>query len=514
MTAYFDLTGITVDPFKSDGIPRYGQFANGSISRHNSDWASFSVAHVEFDPVSNMARYGWQQFLQTGNARGLGWVLHAIGDAACPQHVLGSLGWGHQPWERFADVQWVDTRVFPEAAVQTQYSNMVTELTYAFQYWTFANQSPPADWVGPLIGQLVSDTAALPASSEGRIFQAGVSLSWALGSDSDQDAINTYDGETPALKELLMRAVGASVAFLVKGSTSAPNVATPTPCGCSGAMARSAEDANGALIPSPAGVCVACGTGAFAAEPLLLDGRCVTACPRDKPTVSAGICASTNACPVNAPFMLNGLCAAACCIFDASCPAATPIRQNGACVSLAQCNFPYVVDNRICATACPAGQTPDPATNYCKRPATHSSSCSSDSALCEVDGDCCSGSCRQADGICRLAKGAPCVVNDDCRSQACRGGVCAGSPGEVCQTDTKCSIACLANKCCSGELGGCTADLDCCGSALCSPQGQCVTPTCTALNQSCVTNTDCCSNFCQDVENGAGPLCATNPVIP
>jgi hypothetical protein len=523
LIAYFDLTGITVDPFKSDGIPRYGQFENGPLSRHNSDWASFSVAHVEFDPVSNMARYGWQQFLQTGTARGLGWVLHAIGDAFCPQHVLGSLGWGHQPWERYADVRWVDQRVFPEDKAEVQLNNMVTELTYAFQYWTFANQSPPADWVGPLIGKLVADTAALPESVQGRVFKTNISLTWALGSNSDSDATGAYDGEIASLADLMMRSVGASIAFLAKASVSVPT-GTASACGCTGASARSAEDGNGALIPSPAGVCLACGTGVFAAEPVLLDGRCVASCPRDKPTVSGGICTATNACPVNTPFVLNGSCVASCCPFDSTCPTTSPIRQNGVCVPLSQCSVPFVVDDRTCATACPSGQTPDPATNYCKRPrATTSSSCSADSALCAQDSDCCSGSCRLADGICRRPQGSACVVDDDCKSEACHSGVCAGLPGDACHTDTDCTTRCTSgtnNKCCALESSACVVNSDCCGGAdpsngiACSSQGRCIL-VCKGETGLCSSNLDCCSNNCVQQTTMNGQIFfACGPTIP
>jgi hypothetical protein len=76
------------------------------------------MGHVEFEPLDNLARFGWQSFLTalpTGGgssgsqgggagANGLGWVLHAIGDAMCPQHTIGSLGWGHALWEKYSQL--------------------------------------------------------------------------------------------------------------------------------------------------------------------------------------------------------------------------------------------------------------------------------------------------------------------------------------------------------------------------------------------------------------------------
>src|SRR6266540_3235721 len=328
LTAYFDLIGLTVNPADSTGPSRYGQFAAGPLGRNDSDWAGFSMAHVEFEPVDNVARYGWQQFQQTGTARGLGWVLHALGDAFCPHHTLGSLGWGHQPWERFAGVRWVAGDVFPEDLVQVQYPNMVTELTYAFQYWTMANQFPQNDWPGRLVEQVGIETASSPFAVKGRAFKGTISVLWSVGSDSDSDATDAYDSERGSYKDLMMRAVGASIAFLAKASTAAP-VGGSSPCACPAGQARSGEDINGRPVQTPGGICVTCGTGGFAQEPNLLDGQCVAVCPPDKPTPSGGVCTTTGACPTATPFLKNGSCVAACCPFDSTCPVSAPITGGG-----------------------------------------------------------------------------------------------------------------------------------------------------------------------------------------
>ncbi len=485
LTAYFDLIGLTVNPADSTGPSRYGQFAAGPLGRNDSDWAGFSMAHVEFEPVDNVARYGWQQFQQTGTARGLGWVLHALGDAFCPHHTLGSLGWGHQPWERFAGVRWVAGDVFPEDLVQVQYPNMVTELTYAFQYWTMANQFPQNDWPGRLVEQVGIETASSPFAVKGRAFKGTISVLWSVGSDSDSDATDAYDSERGSYKDLMMRAVGASIAFLAKASTAAP-VGGSSPCACPAGQARSGEDINGRPVQTPGGICVTCGTGGFAQEPNLLDGQCVAVCPPDKPTPSGGVCTTTGACPTATPFLKNGSCVAACCPFDSTCPVSAPIRENGVCVPLAQCSTPVVVNNRQCATTCPPGQTPDPATLYCGIPATGTppgcsgassdssgACCSPDSAICNKDSDCCSNSCGSPDGICRGVKGHSCLVGNDCASGACKNGVCTGGPGSSCQTNNECVIACFANKCCSNTGDSCQSDGDCCGSDVCGEIDTC-----------------------------------------
>jgi len=106
----------------------------------------------------------------------LGWVLHAIGDTFCPQHTIGSLGWSHQPWERFANVRWVDQQVFLEDDVVQHYPNMVSELTYAFGYWNASNQGSQADWVGRMVQQLAIETAGSPFAVQDRAFKGTISV--------------------------------------------------------------------------------------------------------------------------------------------------------------------------------------------------------------------------------------------------------------------------------------------------------------------------------------------------
>lgn len=98
--AAFDLAGLTIEPYRATGPKRYGKYDR--FSRNAVTWESHNVGHTEFSPVSNLATYGWDQFDGT-DAAALSWPLHAIGDAAAPQHVAGTTGWGHRPFEDAVD---------------------------------------------------------------------------------------------------------------------------------------------------------------------------------------------------------------------------------------------------------------------------------------------------------------------------------------------------------------------------------------------------------------------------
>ena len=106
LMAYFDVSGLSVNYDKSDGVGRYtANHADDSMSqtirRDQSQWQFMSIAHVPFEPVDNLAYYGWTQFRDSNQhaVRSLAWPLHALGDATVPMHVTGTSGWGHKPFE-------------------------------------------------------------------------------------------------------------------------------------------------------------------------------------------------------------------------------------------------------------------------------------------------------------------------------------------------------------------------------------------------------------------------------
>lgn len=283
----------------------------------------------------------------------------------------------------------------------------------------------------------------------------------------------------------MMRAVGASLAFLVKASDAAP-VDDPSPCACPADpphQARWAQDADGNVVRAPGSGCFPCGTGPFVREPTLLDHHCVASCPPDRPTIVNGTCTAANACPPATPFRQNGVCVAACCPIDPTCPVQQPLRKGAVCVALKECP---VVHDTECADQCPVGQkpsadgycvdSPQPREPQCAGAATDSSNiCCLRSEVCFADADCCSNSCDRAEGICRGEKGDACSVGNDCASQLCRDGSCRKAGGETCDTDDDCFERCTsAHLCCIHDGATCTpGDDQACCSGVCLPSGSC-----------------------------------------
>lgn len=573
-----DLFGVTVQPDRSAGVQNYAQFddANG---RSTSDWINAAVGHTEFSPLDNLARYGWLSYTQPltapafggpgphgggAGANGLGWILHAIGDAMCPHHTIGSLGWGHPLWEKYAGDAWEGTlnvAAFQEESLLTHYPDMVRALGYAYQWWTFINSAKGSSTVanaayGKLITGLATETFQSPfAQTPGRAFKSGVTLDYVLDK-TDQRVSAQYgncapgqtgDCEVVELRDRMLRTIGASIAFLVQATATPLPANPPSPCACPAGTARSGQTFTGINVNAPNGTCKPCGTDAFKDLPNLLDGRCVAICPEDKPTVQNGVCVAVGACPVNTPFVKNGVCVAGCCPTDPTCPAATPVRENGVCGT---CSTPFFANYRECLAACPAGQVPSAdGTKFCvptSSPNTQglsgacsskilpagSDACVARAGMCTVNSDCCSKNCRLADGICRGRPGESCEINNDCLSGVCSGGICAtGQAGSRCQTTADCGGTCLATGACDGNGAQCSTDTDCTscncvfvcsfslGGGPCQTDQNCITGQCTAgvcnlgtggtcqATAQCITGDSCLNGQCCA---GEGQGCMTS----
>jgi len=66
---------------------------------------------------NNLGYHGWRRWRDDPCKRidNLHWPLHAIGDASCPMHALGTTGQGHRPFEDALAARLADLGVFPEA---------------------------------------------------------------------------------------------------------------------------------------------------------------------------------------------------------------------------------------------------------------------------------------------------------------------------------------------------------------------------------------------------------------
>jgi hypothetical protein len=114
-----DATGLSLNYDDSDGPKKY-QISNGGDGhrdtdvRSKSDWQFLTFGHLTYEPVDNLAHYGWSQWRNGGATGWVGYPLHALGDAVAPHHVAGSPGWGHRPYEDAQEQRWLWTRLVRE----------------------------------------------------------------------------------------------------------------------------------------------------------------------------------------------------------------------------------------------------------------------------------------------------------------------------------------------------------------------------------------------------------------
>jgi hypothetical protein len=127
--ALSDLMGLTLNYHESDG-PRQYEVAHGNDFHPNTkprsaaQWMFPTFPHLIFEPVDNLAKYGWDVFrMERASAAPLGWPLHAIGDATVPMHVVGASGWGHRPFEDAIEDAWPRLVYLTDRSDQARESN-------------------------------------------------------------------------------------------------------------------------------------------------------------------------------------------------------------------------------------------------------------------------------------------------------------------------------------------------------------------------------------------------------
>jgi hypothetical protein len=496
-----DLGGLTLDPDTSQGVARYGQFADGPNNRRRSDYWSVTIGHVEFEPLDNLALYGWRRFTESKGASGLGWVLHALGDALAPHHTIAATGWGHRPYEDFAGLVW--PQVFHEGKFN-HYYDISDALVHAYRWWRFIDDRQGGNSavevpVRELIEAIGTETRSLPSAAA--TWLPVVSLPYLIDGDPDLAKL-FYLGQEPNVFDLATRSTGATIAFLVKAAAFLqPVAATPSndPCLCPTGQARIGVDLVGQVLRSD--TCLACGQGAFAATPSWLDGECVASCPSDKPVVEAGVCVAT--------------CSTGNCT-GVACPANLPFVEDGQCVAHCSAANAVIVDHRVCSTTCPADQVPDSG-GFCAPPAqpgvipacvqqsTDSTGicCVPRAGICGRNADCCSNSCTE-DGICLGKLDDPCRFDSDCVSNVCVNATACGKAHGLgpCHLDEDCLSNVCRNNTCEGVPGDtCFSSADC-AAGLCpipvtdppTPSGTC----CRATESSCSSSSECCSGNCSE----------------
>lgn len=211
MMAGADLTGLSLKAGASDGDDFYGEY--DKISRGDPAWQAYSVGHLEFSPVDNLAQFGWDKRYVAGgkiSAAGLAWPLHAIGDAAAPHHVVGTSSWGHRPFEDFVD-QNLD---FMLPAPSEQKKRDI--LGVAFIYWQGLRAGASVQDVVRALAVQTRGTAKLFADWP---FDDSRSIGYLIG--DKQSTIDKYANDAPRAKLLIEEGLAATLAFLVHASEKA-----------------------------------------------------------------------------------------------------------------------------------------------------------------------------------------------------------------------------------------------------------------------------------------------------
>lgn len=152
LMAYFDTVGFSLHYEPSNGPKRY-QITGADDGlpdtrmRSEAQWQFATLGHTAFEPVDNLAYYGWRRFrdgvpeegIEKHRVSFMGWPLHAIGDATVPMHVAGTSSWGHRPFEDAQMEIWSKLRMErePQAA---QFELITRVVQAAFENWRFIEQ--------------------------------------------------------------------------------------------------------------------------------------------------------------------------------------------------------------------------------------------------------------------------------------------------------------------------------------------------------------------------------------
>ncbi len=152
LMAYFDVVGLSLHYDPSLGPKRY-QVSDADDGLHSTkirseaQWQMPTLGHIAFEPVDNLAYYGWRRFRDGVPEEGvekhrvsyMAWPLHAIGDATVPMHVAATSSWGHRPFEDGQQEIWSKLQMANDTpAAQLEMIDRVVR--GAFENWKFIEQ--------------------------------------------------------------------------------------------------------------------------------------------------------------------------------------------------------------------------------------------------------------------------------------------------------------------------------------------------------------------------------------
>ncbi|MBX3227888.1 MAG: hypothetical protein KIT84_23035 [Labilithrix sp.] len=206
-----DIAGLTLHPFASEGVKRYGAYDRRS--RNGFQWQAHNVGHTEFSPVSNLANHGWNTFAGI-DAAALGWPLHAIGDSAAPHHVTGTTSWGHRSFEDA--VEQLGEGLLPRPT-STEAFGAVRDrvLRSAFEHVRDLNANSIS--IPSFVINEARVTRDLARNDDDWIFKDSTSVEY-LTPLLQQHSIDAYKDHPEKLRPFVEHAVANTIAFLIVAS--------------------------------------------------------------------------------------------------------------------------------------------------------------------------------------------------------------------------------------------------------------------------------------------------------
>jgi hypothetical protein len=236
LMAFFDTSGLSVNYDKSAGVANYtadtaDDGVARTIRRDKAKWQFTTVAHVPFEPVNNLAYFGWTRFRdeQIHPVRMLAWPLHAIGDAIVPMHVTGTSAWGHRPFEDSQDTIWDSVWNFKIGQRETQRPAVERVMRRAFEWWKVieAWRAARGGTKDIPIRQIIVDLAAHTheyamakhAETNGDWpFSSTASTTYLVAKNETIKAYAETSGAAELVRPLYENGMGAIVALLVAGA--------------------------------------------------------------------------------------------------------------------------------------------------------------------------------------------------------------------------------------------------------------------------------------------------------
>ncbi len=323
-----DVFGLSLHASESDGVANYAKYDR--VSRTSPQWQSTGIGHLEWSPLDHLAEYGWDKYLGTPtSAQGLGWALHAIGDAAEPHHVTGTTSWGHRPYEDFveANIEELLPVTPPPDASASQILAVreqdVRVLANAFPYYQAlaaggTTKPVPASTISQLVKTLATGTYAAISDADWP-FNDSASLTYLVGSKDEADS--EYLGDESNMQALIEPASSAALALLVYAANFAQDAGLDPSTVCpSGTHFGPAVGCVPGVVPPPvnlnlAGVCVSDGTCGVDGGPTAGDPG--ANCTSDS-DCDVGYCASNNVCSTDCSShaCAKGTCEQQICCFD------------------------------------------------------------------------------------------------------------------------------------------------------------------------------------------------------